>query len=188
MDFTNHSRPGPLTRSAGHCVRWRTSFQGEKSGRHRPVQRPILIGLQTIEYPAHFRDSWQGRYRSTRLAFRGLRLDWSGSRNPRVSRHNHYILISLALDRGSFAPHGARFARGLFSADSGVCVSADSRRPGVAAGQALLLFLTISRSGCRDGPPGANRSMSARGHRSGFPAHPWNFHEREHNVRARLGI
>lgn len=146
------------------------------------------IGLQTIEHPARFRDSWQDRYLSTRLVIRGLPLDWSGSRNPLVSRHNHYILISLALDRGRFLPDGARFAHQRLSADSQVVCCRVSRRPGVVAGKALLLFLTISRFGCRDAPSGANRSMSARGQRSGFLAHPWSFHERQHNVRARLEI
>jgi hypothetical protein len=54
-----HRRPPPQT---ANQISWR-----KRSGRHRLVQRHILIGLQTIEHPARFRDSWQDRYRSTRL-------------------------------------------------------------------------------------------------------------------------
>jgi hypothetical protein len=188
MDFTNHSRRGPLTRSAGRSLRWRTSFRGEKSRPPppRPKTHPYRSPDDRVSCPfSRFvtrplsLDSTRHSWPTLGLERQPQPLGW-----PAQSLH----VISSAPDRGSFAPYGARFASELFSADSGGCVAADSRRPGVAAGQALLLFLTVSRFGCRDGPPGANRSMSVRGHRSGLPAHPWNFHEREHNVRARLEI
>src|SRR5271157_5956385 len=152
MDFTNHSRPGPLARSAGHCVTWRTRFQGEKSRPPppRPKTHPYRSPDDRVSCPFSRFVARPLSLDSTRVSWPTLGLEWQPQPPGEPAQSLH--LISLALDRGSFAPHGARFACGLFSADSGVCVSADSRRPGVAAGQALLFFLTISRSGCRDGP------------------------------------